>query len=127
MIRGIIELEETVVREVMTPRVDVVAVPEEATLNDLLSVVTKHGYSRFPVYADTIDNVRGIVYARDLLAYLKRPDAITKTRVSELMTPSQYVPETLDILSLLRDMRIRKNHMAVVVDEFGGNGGGWSL
>ena len=123
MIRGIIELEETVVREVMTPRVGVVAVPEEATLNDLLTVVTEHGYSRFPVYTDTIDNVRGIVYARDLLAYLKRPDAIQNTRVSELMTPSQYVPETLDILSLLRDMRIRKNHMAIVVDEFGGTAG----
>jgi putative hemolysin len=123
MIKGIIELEETVVREVMTPRVDVVAVPETATLEDLLAVVTEHGYSRLPVYHETIDSVRGIVYARDLLAYLKRPEALATTRASELMTPPQYVPETLDILSLLRDMRVRKNHMAIVVDEFGGTAG----
>jgi putative hemolysin len=123
MIRGIIDLEETVVREVMTPRVDVVAVSEEATLGELLELVTKHGYSRLPVYSDTIDNVRGTVYARDLLAYLGRSEALHTTRVADLMTPAQYVPETLSILNLLRDMRARKNHLAIVVDEFGGTAG----
>jgi putative hemolysin len=123
MIKGIIDLEETVVREVMTPRVDVVAIPEDASMMELLRLTTEHGYSRLPVYGETIDNIRGFVYARDLLPYLARPEALEETRVADLMTPPQYVPETLSILNLMRDMRIRKNHMAIVVDEFGGTAG----
>ena len=123
MIKGIIDLEETVVREVMTPRVDVVAIHEDASMMELLRLTTEHGYSRLPVYGETIDAIRGFVYARDLLPYLARPEALERTRVADLMTPPQYVPETLSILNLLRDMRIRKNHMAIVVDEFGGTAG----
>ena len=123
MIKGIIDLEETVVREVMTPRVDVVAVPTDATLEEMLALVTEHGYSRLPVYAGSIDDVRGIAYARDLLRYLGRPDALGDVRVGDLMGPPQYVPETLSVLNLLRDMRQRKVHLAVVVDEFGGTSG----
>lgn len=123
MIRGVIELEETVVREVMTPRVDVVAVSADASLADLQALVTEHGYSRLPVYGENIDDIEGVVYARDLLPYLGLTQAVTSTRVADIMTPAQYVPETLSVLSLLRDMRIRKNHIAVVVDEFGGTAG----
>lgn len=123
MIKGIIDLEETVVREVMTPRVDVVAVPEHASLQEMLALVTEHGYSRLPVFGESIDDVHGIAYARDLLPFLGRPEALDQTTVRDLMQPPQYVPETLSILSLMRDMRIRKNHMAVVVDEFGGTSG----
>ena len=123
MIKGIIDLEETVVREVMTPRVDVVAIHEDASMMELLRLTTEHGYSRLPVFGETIDNIRGFVYARDLLPYLARPEELERTRVADLMTPPQYVPETLSILNLLRDMRIRKNHMAIVVDEFGGTAG----
>jgi putative hemolysin len=123
MIKGIIDLEETVVREVMTPRVDVVAVPEHASLQEMLALVTEHGYSRLPVFGESIDDVRGIAYARDLLPFLGRPEVLDQTTVRDLMQPPQYVPETLSILSLMRDMRIRKNHMAVVVDEFGGTSG----
>jgi CBS domain containing-hemolysin-like protein len=123
MIKGVIDLEETVVREVMTPRVEIKAISEDASLEELARVATEHGYSRLPVYSESIDNVRGIVYARDLLPFLHKPEALSGTRVAELMNPPQYVPETLDILSLLRDMRLRKNHMAIVVDEFGGTAG----
>jgi len=123
MIKGIIDLEETVVREVMTPRVDVVAVPGDATLQEMLALVTEHGFSRLPVYEESIDDVRGIAYARDLLPYLGRPEALGTTRVSDLMGPPQYVPETLSVLNLLRDMRLKKVHLAVVVDEFGGMAG----
>jgi putative hemolysin len=123
MIRGIIDLEETVVREVMTPRVAVIAVAEGATLDELLQLTTQHRVSRLPVFSETVDNVRGIVYARDLLPFLGRPEALAGTTVSDLMTAPHYVPETLSILSLLRDMRIRKNHIAIVVDEFGGTAG----
>ena len=123
MIKGIIDLEETVVREVMTPRVDVVAIHEDASMIELLRLTTEHGYSRLPVFGESIDYVRGFVYARDLLPYLARPDELERTHVADLMTAPQYVPETLSILNLLRDMRIRKNHMAIVVDEFGGTAG----
>jgi putative hemolysin len=123
MIRGVIDLEETVVREVMTPRVDVVAISEEASLHDLLAATTEHGYSRLPVYRESIDDVRGIVYARDLLKFLGNSDELATTRVADLMHPPQYVPETTSVLDLMRDMRLRKNHLAVVVDEFGGTAG----
>lgn len=123
MIRGVIDLEETVVREVMTPRVDLVAVRDEASLADLQALVTTHGYSRLPVFGENIDDIKGVVYARDLLQFLGRADAVNTTRVADIATPAQYVPETLSILSLLRDMRMRKNHLAVVVDEFGGTAG----
>ncbi|MEX2535390.1 MAG: hemolysin family protein [Trueperaceae bacterium] len=123
MIRGIIDLEETVVREVMTPRVDVIAIAEGATLGELLQLTTDHRVSRLPVFSDTVDNIRGIVYARDLLPYLGRPEDLASTTVSDLISPPHYVPETLSILALLRDMRIRKNHIAIVVDEFGGTAG----
>lgn len=123
MIKGVIELEETVVREIMTPRVQMAAVPESATLAEFLALTREHSYSRLPVYGDTVDNIRGIAYARTLLEYLRRPQALGEVTVGEVMQPAQYVPETLDVLTLLRDMRQRKNHMAVVVDEFGGTAG----
>jgi putative hemolysin len=123
MIKGIIDLEETVVREIMTPRVDMIAISMDANLEALLQLAQAHNYSRLPVYSETIDNIKGIVYARDLLNYLGRPEVLQGTQVSELMTPPQYIPETLNILTLLKDMRVRKNHMAVVVDEFGGTAG----
>ncbi|MDF1522787.1 MAG: hemolysin family protein, partial [Trueperaceae bacterium] len=123
MIKGVIDLEETVVREVMTPRVDVVAISHEASLRDLLAATTEHGYSRLPVYRESIDDVRGIVYARDLLRYLGQTEALDATRIGDLMQPAQYVPETSSVLDLMRDMRVRKNHMAIVVDEFGGTAG----
>ncbi len=123
MIRGVIDLEETVVREVMTPRVDVVAVREDVNLDELQKLVTENGYSRLPVYGESIDEIKGVVYARDLLPFLGLSEAVGTTKVADIMTPAQYVPETLSILSLLRDMRIRKNHIAVVVDEFGGTSG----
>ncbi len=123
MIKGVIDLEETVVREVMTPRVDMIAIAEDDTLQDLLERNKDHQFSRLPVYQETVDNIRGIVYMRDLLSYFQRPEALATTPVAELMTAAQYVPETLSILQLLRDMRSRKNHMAIVVDEFGGTAG----
>ncbi len=123
MIKGVIDLEETVVREVMTPRVDVVGISGDAGLKELQALVTEHGYSRLPVYGEGVDDIKGVIYARDLLPYLGQLEALATTKVSDLMTAVQYVPETLSVLSLLREMRQRKNHMAVVVDEFGGTSG----
>src|SRR5690606_33106553 len=104
MIRGVIDLEETVVREVMTPRVDVVAISHDASLTDLLTGVMEEGYSRLPVYSESIDNVIGMVYARDLLKYFDQIPSDRDATVAELVTTVQYVPETLSVLNLLRDM-----------------------
>ncbi len=123
MIKGIIDLEETVVREVMTPRVDIVTIADEASLLDLLELTRSSPYSRLPVHQDTVDNIVGIVYSRDLLDYVDKPEKLKTVLVKDLMLTPEYVPETLSILQLLRDMRDRKNHMAIVVDEFGGTSG----
>lgn len=123
MIKGIIDLEETMVREVMTPRVDMVAISTEDSLQQLLELSEIQHYSRLPVYEDSIDNVRGVVYTRDLLDFLSHPEDILTTSVADIMTTPQYVPETLSVLNLLKDMRARKNHLAIVVDEFGGTAG----
>lgn len=123
MIRGIIEFEETVVREVMTPRVDVVAVDSQTSLAEVNEVIKERPLSRLPVYEETLDNVVGVFYTRDLLDYLYQSDSLASTNVAARMQSPHYVPETLSILSLLRDMRQRKNHIAIVVDEFGGTAG----
>src|SRR5690554_6368357 len=103
MIRGVIDLEVTVVREVMTPRDDVVAVREDVSLDELQKLVTEHGYSRLPVYGEITDDIKGVAYARDLLPYLGLVEAVISTRVADIMSPVLYVPEPLSILSLLRD------------------------
>src|SRR5690606_36187987 len=123
MIRGVIDLEETVVREVMTPRVDVVGVAEEASLRDLLALVREHGYSRLPVYREPVVTVRGVAYARALLRFLADGGALDAARVPALTPQVQVVPATLSVAALLRDVRVRNSHFAVVVDEFGGTAG----
>ncbi len=123
MIQGVIDLEETVVREVMTPRVDVVAVDHEATLLEMKDMLADRYFSRMPVYEETPDNIKGIFLARDMLDFLSKPQDLATTTVSELMTDPQIVPETVNILELLRKMRETKNHMAIVVDEYGGTAG----
>lgn len=123
MIKGIIDLEETVVREIMTPRVDIVAINADANLLELLELNKENHYSRLPVYEEKLDNIKGIVYMRDLLYYLQQPEKLALTQVQELMIQTPYIPETVSILSLLKDMRSKKNHMAIVVDEFGGTSG----
>lgn len=123
MIRGIIEIEETVVREVMTPRVDVVALAQDTTLAEVHSLLEQRAVSRIPVYEDTLDNIVGIFYTRDLLAYLYQSELLSSTTVADCMQPPNYVPETLSIMSLMRDMRQQKNHMAIVIDEYGGTAG----
>ncbi len=123
MIKGVIDLEETVVREVMTPRVDMVTVADSASLMDMLELCQSSHYSRLPVHQETVDDIKGIVYSRMLLDYVNDPKALKETKVKDIMLTPEYVPETLSILQLMRNMRNRKNHMAIVVDEFGGTSG----
>lgn len=121
MIEGIFSFGDTRVREVMVPRVDIVALDEQDSLDDALEAVIKRGHSRIPVYHDTIDQVTGILYAKDLLPYLRadRRDVA----LSGLLRAPFFVPETMKVDVLLKDLQARRVHLAVVVDEYGGTAG----
>jgi CBS domain containing-hemolysin-like protein len=121
MIEGIFTFGDTSVREVMTPRVDIVALDEEATIDDALDVVIARGHSRIPVYRETIDQVVGILYAKDLLPWMRADNA--DTRLGGLLRSAHFVPETMKVDALLRDLQLRKVHLAIVIDEYGGTAG----
>lgn len=118
MISSIIEMHDTSVREVMTPRVDMVCADVTTTVPDLLVLIEDVGHSRIPIYRDSIDNIVGIVYAKDLLKY--EDEAENAVSVAQLVRPPYFVPETKKADELLRDFQHEKTHLAMVVDEYGG-------
>lgn len=121
MIYSIFDLGETLAREVMVPRIDVTALESTATLQEAVQTILKAGHSRIPVYVDTIDNIIGILYAKDLLRYLSNGQA--NVRLTDMVRPPYFVPETKRIDELLRELQRRRVHMAIVVDEYGGTAG----
>ena len=121
MINSIFEFGETLVREVMVPRIDVMAVPLELPMLEATDVIFKAGHSRVPVYEETIDNVTGILYAKDLLRYLR--DGRTDVPLSKILRPAYFIPESKKVDELLQELQQRRVHMAVVVDEYGGTAG----
>jgi putative hemolysin len=126
MIEGIFSFGDTVVREVMIPRVDIKALEETASLDDALEMVISHGHSRIPVYHETIDQLVGILYAKDLLKGLRagpREGAPGGGIPAELLRQPHFVPETMKVDALLKDLQARKVHLAIVVDEYGGTAG----
>jgi CBS domain containing-hemolysin-like protein len=125
MIRGVFQISETVVREVMTPRTAMVAVPAEVSLERLLEVATVEGHSRLPVYEGTIDTVLGVVLTKDLLRVLheRRGGLDGPFNVRHLLRPVHFVPDTKPVDELLSELRGRAVHMAIVLDEFGGTYG----
>ncbi len=121
LIRGVFDFGDRVVREVRTPRTNMVAVSHEATLGELRDLVVREKHSRIPVYRDSIDNIVGILFVRDLLAILGRmPD---ETPITSLVNPAQFVPETKRIAELLRELQRRHSHLVIIVDEYGGTAG----
>ncbi|MBL8968712.1 MAG: HlyC/CorC family transporter [Spirochaetaceae bacterium] len=120
MIKGVQELAETTVKEVMVPRIDTVFIPLDCGREELFETVGSTGHSRFPVYRGNIDEVVGILYAKDLLRSLVRGDEVS---LSELVRKPFFVPESKRIDSLLREMKRRRVHIAVAVDEYGGVSG----
>ncbi len=120
MIHSIFEFGDTVVREVMVPRPDMVAVSSDTKLKQILTVMLKRGFSRLPVYEETIDNIVGLVYAKDVMRRMHNGSRSRKEPTAEsLARPAFVVPESKKIAELLREMQQRKTHMAIVVDEFG--------
>ncbi len=119
MIRGIFDLDDTLVREVMTPRVDIQAVEVESEIAVVKEKIIESGHSRLPVYAESLDEIVGIVYAKDLLDEKK---VIGHDLVDLLHKPS-YIPESKNIGDLLDEFRLNKQHLAVIIDEYGGTSG----
>ncbi len=120
MIRGIMEMEDTTAREIMVPRIDIVALEDDATIDDAMKVIVDRGFSRVPVYRETIDNIEGIIYAKDILRLLaenRRPP------MKEVVRPPYFIPESKKVDELLAELRQSKVHIAIVVDEYGGTAG----
>ncbi len=121
MIHSIFEFRDTVAREVMVPRIDIIAVEDTAPLDEILRVVLAEGHSRIPVYHESIDHIVGVVYVKDLLSHLKAGRHTVPAK--ELMRPAFFIPEGKRLDDLFGDMRRKKMHMAIVVDEYGGTAG----
>jgi len=121
IIRSVFEFGDTVVREIMTPRVDIEGLKDEATIDECVDKVKHSRHSRFPIYHETIDNVRGIIHVKDLLLLLAQ-DQETRS-VTDITKKMSLVPETMPINDLLKQMQKERSQMALVVDEYGGTAG----
>ena len=119
MIHGVLELTDKVAREVMVPRVDVTGVEASGSVDDVVNLIVETGHSRIPVYDRTIDDIVGVVYAKDVLRQRGRGDVT----VRKLAREPYFTPEFKNAAELLHDMQVRKVHFAVVVDEYGGTAG----
>ncbi len=121
LIDSIFEFTETLVREVMVPRTDITALEDDSTLEMALELIMRTGYSRIPVYNENLDDIVGILYAKDLLPYLKRGEMDVFPR--DILRDSFFIPETKHVSELLTELRTRKMHIAIALDEYGGTAG----
>ena len=122
MLEGILKFGDTTAGEIMTPRVEITDLDINLTFDQVMNIVLESGYSRMPAYEDNQDNIKGILYSRDLLPYIGKPEA-SSLDWQKLLRPAYFVPESRQIDDLLEDFRKLKLHMAVVVDEYGGTQG----
>ncbi|WP_231875327.1 hemolysin family protein [Desulfuromonas sp. DDH964] len=121
MLHSIFEFGDTIVREVMVPRPDMVCCSCQAQLPEVLEAILSSGHSRIPIYEGVVDRIVGVVYAKDLLRYWGA--AAEDLRLTEVMRPPFFVPESKNIEDLLQDFRSRRVHMAIAIDEYGGTSG----
>lgn len=122
LLESVMEFGDTVTREVMVPRTEICSFDKQTNLQDVVSAFDEHGHSRWPVYEENIDNIVGILYAKDMLSLLLKGERAEPT-ISDLMRPALFVPETMKIGSLLKEFRHGKAHLAIVADEYGGTAG----
>jgi CBS domain containing-hemolysin-like protein len=120
LIKSIFEFTDTTVKEIMVPRADIVAVDLSVPRDKLINTLIEEGFSRIPVFEGSTDNIVGIIYSKDLLSILEYRDLII---LQDIIRPAFFVPETMKISSLLRVLQQKRQHMAIVVDEFGGTEG----
>ena len=121
MIRSIFDLRDRVVREIMVPRTDMASVPLDATLAEVLDTINTCGHSRIPVYDGTVDNITGLIYAKDLLREWGRDESAIDLK--RLMRTPYFIPETKNFEELLQDFKRKRVHIAIVIDEYGGTSG----
>ena len=119
MMQSILSFRDTVAREIMVPRTDAVIVSADTSIQELLQLIIENGHSRFPVYAGSPDNVIGILHVKDLLSSWGE----TQLELEGILRSPYFVPETKKISHLLRELRDKKSHMAIVIDEYGGIAG----
>ena len=120
ILKGIVNFGNTNVSAIMCPRMDVTAVDIKSGFSQIIPVIISSGFSRIPVFSESFDNVKGILYAKDVLPYMKNPDSF---KWQSLLRPPYFVPETKKINDLLKEFQVKKIHMAVVIDEYGGTSG----
>jgi CBS domain containing-hemolysin-like protein len=118
MINSIFEFRDTLIHEIMTPRPEMVCADVKIGIPEVLKLITREGFTRIPVYSESQDNIVGILNAKDLLVCVDAPE--TCPDIKKLIKPPYFVPETMRIVDLLRAFQAKKNHMAIVTDEFGG-------
>jgi len=120
ILKGIVNFGNLNVSAIMCPRIDVTAVSIKENLSQIIPVIINSGFSRIPVYAESFDNVKGVLYAKDVLPYMNNPASF---KWQTLIRPPYFVPETKKINDLLKEFQVKKNHMAIVIDEYGGTSG----
>ena len=123
IISSFVEFKSVLVSEVMTPRVDIVAVPFSVSSEELIETINKSGFSRFPVYKENLDKIVGTVHAKDLLPYLQNKSFAMEETIRTITREVLFVPERKMISEMLKEFQQKKMHLAVVVDEFGGTSG----
>jgi len=126
MINGVFEFDETKVREIMTPRTDIVAVEKAVSLEETVRLIMQSGHSRLPVYDEQIDKIMGIIFAKDILRHMADPKRAASTKpfaVTAIMREPQFVPESKHLIEIFKELKQSKNHMAIIIDEYGGTAG----
>jgi CBS domain containing-hemolysin-like protein len=123
MIGQILQLDETEAREVMVPRINIVGLPKNASLEDIRKLTAEHGYSRYPVFEDNLDNIVGILYVKDLFTKIPLPIDETAFDIKKYIRDAYFIPESKKINVLLSEFKTNKIHIAIVIDEYGGTAG----
>ena len=123
MIQSVFELGDTIAREVMVPRTDVVWIERGKTVPQALALALRSGFSRIPVIGENVDDIVGVVNLKDLARRGQDPENARQTKVDELMRRPMFVPESKPVDELLREMQAQRSHLAIVIDEYGGTAG----
>jgi CBS domain containing-hemolysin-like protein len=123
MIQSVFELGDTIAREVMVPRTDIVFIESTKTVPQALALSLRSGFSRIPVVAENIDDVVGLAFLKDVIRRAQDGERAKQTKMDEVMRPATFVPESKPVDELLREMQARNSHMAIVIDEYGGTAG----
>src|SRR6056297_174462 len=121
MIQSVFEFDDIIVKEIMVPRIDMVCISKDASINELVDLAVEKRHSRIPVYEESIDDIIGLIYVKDLLQLLQKGKE--NLTLEDLIKPIYFIPESKQINKLLKEMQNRREHMAVILDEYGGTSG----